>query len=127
MPDRLTPTPDQLIEDALRSHPISPMPRSITTDVMARIQATPAPRFHFTRNDTILTLVLTIVFSSIVFSLQFLPDHILLQLRIQWILIWQSLLVNARWLVPALFFGLAGVLAALTLPSLYRMTMGQRR
>lgn len=103
------------------------MPRSITRDVMARIQGTPAPRFRFTRNDYLLTFVLTVVFSSIVFGLQFLPGHIVLQLRIQGILIWQSLLVNARWMVPALFFGLAGLLAALTLPSLYKMAMDHRR
>lgn len=127
MSDRLTPTPDQLVEKALRSHPVAPMLRSVTGDVMARIQGTPPPRFQFTRNDYLLTLILTIVFSSIVFGLQFLPGHIVLQLRIQSILIWQSLLVNARWLVPGLFFGLAGVLAALTLPSLVKMTMDNRR
>lgn len=127
MPDHLTPTSDQLVEDALRSHPVSPMPRSITVDVMARIQAAPAPRFRFTRNDYLLTLVLTIVFSSIVFGLQFLPEHIVLQLRIQGILIWQSFLVNARGLVPVIFFGIAAVLAALTIPTLYKMTMDHRR
>lgn len=127
MPDHLTPISDRLVEDALRSEPVSPMPRSITGDVMARIQGTQAPRFQFSRNDYLLTLILTIVFSSIFLGLQFLPDYIVLQLRIQSILIWQSLLVNARWLVPALFLGLAGALAALTLPTLYRMTMDYRR
>ena len=127
MPDRLTPSSDQLLEDALRSHPIAPMPRSLTKDVMARIQRAPAPRFQFTRNDTLLTLILTIVFSSVIFGLQFLPDPIVLQLRIQGILIWQSFLVNARGLVPAIFFGAAAVLAALTIPTLYKMTMDHRR
>ena len=127
MPDRLTPTSDQLVEDALRSHPVSPMPRSITGDVMARIQAAPAPRFQFTRNDYLLTLVLTIVFSSVILGLQYLPEHLVLQLRIQCILIWQILLVNARGLVPAIFFGAATVLAALTIPTLYKMTQDHRR
>jgi len=127
MHDHLTPTSDQLVEDALRSHLVLPMPRSITGDVMARIQGTPVARFQFTRNDYLLTLVLTVVFSSIIFSLQFLPGHIVLQLRIQGILIWQSLLVNARGLVPAIFFGAAAVLAALTIPTLYKMTMDHRR
>jgi len=127
MPDRLTPTSEQLVEDALRSHPVSPMPRSLTGDVLARIRETPAPRFQFTPNDYLLTLVLTVVFSSIIFSLGFLPEHVLLQLRIQGILLWQSFLVNARWLVPALFFGTASILAALTIPPLYRMTMDHRR
>ena len=40
---------------------------------------------------------------------------------------WQAFLVNMRWLLPALFFGLAAVLAALTVPILYRMTMDGRR
>jgi hypothetical protein len=118
---------DAQIEDALKSQPLAPMPRSITADVMARIQKTPAPRFTFTRNDYILMIALTIVFSAIIFALQSLPGHALLQLRIQGILLWQDLLVNARWLVPTLFFGLAAVLAAITLPTLYQMTMDHRR
>jgi hypothetical protein len=118
---------DAQIEDALKSQPLAPMPRSITADVMARIQKTPAPRFTFTRNDYILTIALTIVFSAIFFALQSLPGHVLIQLRIQGILLWQDLLVNARWLVPTLFFGLAAVLAAITLPTLYQMTMDHRR
>ena len=127
MHDRLTPTSNQLVEEALRSQPDSPMPRSITGDVMARIQGTPVPRFHFTRNDYLLTLVLTVVFSSIVGGLQFLPGHIVLQLRIQGILIWQSLLVNGRGLVPAIFFGAAGVLAAITIPSLIQLAKIRQR
>jgi hypothetical protein len=118
---------DAQIEDALKSQSLVPMPRSITADVMARIQKTPAPRFTFTRNDFILAIVLTVVVSAIFFALQTLPPHVSAQLRIQGILLWQSLLVNARWLVPTLFFGLAAVLAAITLPTLYQMTMDHRR
>lgn len=118
---------DALIEDALTSQTLAPMPRSITADVMARIQTTPAPRFQLTRNDFILAIVLTIVFSAIFFGLQTLPPYASAQLRIQGILLWQSILVNARWLVPAMFFGLAAILAAITLPTLYQMTMDHRR
>lgn len=120
MDDRLTPRPEEIIEDALRSYPVSAMPRDITSILMARIQTTPSPRFQFTRNDYLITIVLTLVISSIFFSLQFLPGHVLLQLRIQAILTWQTLLVNARWLVPTLFFGLAAFLVVLTIPSLYK-------
>jgi hypothetical protein len=118
---------NDILEDALHSYPASSMPRSITADVMARIQTVPAPRFQLTRNDAILALVLTAVFSAIIFGFQSLPPHILLQLRIQGILLWQSFLVNFRWLIPTLFFGLAALLAALTLPSLYKMTMDRGR
>jgi hypothetical protein len=128
MDDRLSPKPqNKIIEDALRSYPVASMPRDITLNVMARIQTTPAPRFRFTRNDYLLALVLTIVFSAIFFGIQSLPPHILLQMRIQRILLWQSILVNARWLVPASLFGLAALLSALTIPSLYQMTMDPRR
>ncbi|HEX2991210.1 MAG TPA: hypothetical protein VHO49_11060 [Anaerolineales bacterium] len=127
MDDRLIPNHNDRIEDALRSYPPASMPRSITGDVMARLQTTPAPRFQLTRNDLILAVVLTAVFNSIIFGLQFLPGHIGIQIQIQGILAWQAFLVNMRWLLPALFFGLAAVLAALTVPILYRMTMDGRR
>ena len=127
MDNRLIPTQNERIEDALRSYPPASMPRSITADVMARLQTTPAPRFQLTRNDLLLAVVLTAVFNSIIFGLQFLPGHVVLQIRIQGILAWQAFLVNMRWLLPALLFGSAAVLAALTVPILYRMTMDGRR
>lgn len=123
MDDRLSPSQNEMIEEALRSYPVPSMPRDVTTEVLARIRSRPAPRFQFTRNDYLLMAVLTAVFSSILFSLQFLPGHVLIQLRIQIILAWQSFLVNARWLAPALFFGLAAVLAGMAIPSLYAMAM----
>ena len=118
---------DALIEDALKSHKLAPMPRSITADVMARIQKTPAPRFRLTRNDYILAVTLTLILGVLIYSFQSLPGLAMLQLRIQGILLWQRLLVNARWLVPTMFFGLATVLAAITLPALYQMTIDPRR
>lgn len=118
---------DALIEDALKSQTLAPMPRSITADVMSRIQTTPAPRFQLTRNDFILAIVLTIVFSAIFFGLQTLPPYASAQLRIQGILLWQSILVNVRWLVPTVLFGLAALLAGLTIPALLQMTVDRRR
>jgi hypothetical protein len=116
-----------LIEDALKSQKLAPMPRSITSDVMARIHKAPAPRFQFTRDDYILAIVITMICGAEVFALQSLPPHTLIQLQIQGILLWQRLLVNARWLIPTVFFGLAALLAAITLPTLYQMTMDRRR
>lgn len=118
---------DALIEDALKSQKLAPMPRSITSDVMARIQKTPAPRFRFTRNDYILAIVLAAVFSAVFFGWQSLPGHTVIQIQIQGILLWQRFLVNARWLLPTAFFGSAALLAAITLPALYQMTMDHRR
>lgn len=128
MDDRLTPkNQNDSIEDALYSYPSVPMPRDITANVMSQIRATPAPRLEFTRNDFLLAAVLAAVLGAILFGFRSLPPHILLQMRIQVILLWQSFLVNARWLIPAIFFGLAAVLAALTIPSLIRMTTHRQR
>lgn len=123
MDHRLTPSQNEIIQDALRSYPVSSMPRNLTADVLARIRITSAPRFQLTRNDYILTVVLTVLFSSLLWSLQYLPGQILLQMRMQGILLWQNLLVNARWFLPVVFFSLAACLAALTLPSLYEMAV----
>jgi hypothetical protein len=123
MDDNLIPVQNEMIEDALRSYPTASMSRSLTVDVMARIRTTPAERFQLTRNDIILAVVLTSAVSSILLAWQSLPGHVVLQIRIQGILAWQAFLVNMRWLLPVLFFGLAAVLAALTLPTLYRMRM----
>ena len=117
---------NEVIEEALRSYPVSAMPRGIAAHVMARIQFAPAPRFRLTSQDVLLAVVFTLVVSAVIIGIQFLPVHLLLRLRIQGILLWQDVLVNARWLVPAILFGLAALLAALTLPSLYQMTVERR-
>ena len=115
-------TPEQqtaLIEDALHTYPVAPMPRDITVDVMARLQSVPAPRpFRLTWNDFFVSLVLAICIGAMWFSLQNLPPLVIAQLRKESILLYQQFLVNARWLIPALSFGFAGFLAALTLPYL---------
>ena len=112
---------DVLIEDALRSQPLAPMPRSVTADVMARIQKDARPPL-VTWNDFVLSLVIALSIGALFFAGQSLPPIMLAKLRIQVILLYQDFLVNARWLVPTLFFGLAAFLSALTLPTLIRMT-----
>lgn len=115
---------DAWMEEALKSQPLAPMPRSITADVMSRIQSTEAKRpAIITWSDFGLSFVIASCLASLWFATQNLPPILLAKLQIQGILLYQDFLVNARWLVPALFFGGAAVLAALTIPSLFRMTM----
>lgn len=115
-------TPEQqnaAIEDALHTYPIPPMPRDITLDVMARIQTVAAPRpFRLTWNDLVLSLVIALCVGAIWFALQSLPPLAVAHIRKESILLYQQWLVNARWLTPALSFGLAGFFAALTIPYL---------
>jgi hypothetical protein len=120
MDNRLTPQQqDALIEEALRSQPLAPMPRDITTEVMAHIKQTPAPRpFSFTHNDLALGVVLASCIGAIWFALQNLPPLARAQMHMYRVLLYQDLLVNADWLIPALTFGAAAVLAALTIPYL---------
>ena len=51
-------TPDQqnvVIEDALYTYPVAPMPRTVTSNVMARIKTIPTPQpFHLTWQDLVL-------------------------------------------------------------------------
>ena len=122
MDDLLTPNGQNLIiEDALRSYPIATMPKGITELVLARIRTEPAPRFRLTRNDYILAVVLSLVFGAILFALQSLPPHALLQIRIQGILLWQSFLVNYRWLVPLTSIMLGATLAGFAFLQLLRL------
>lgn len=118
---------DALIEDALNSQPLAPMPRSITADVMRRIQTTEAKRpALLTWSDFVLSSIIASCIAAIWFASQTLPPILLAKLRIQGILLYQGFLVNSRWLVPTVLFGLAAVLAAITLPTLYQM-MNHRR
>lgn len=112
---------DTLIEDALKSQPFAEMPHSVTPDVMARIQKDIRPSF-FTWNDFALSLVLALSIGAVFFAVQSLPPTMLAKLRIQGILLYQVFWVNMRWLVPSLLFGFAALLAALTIPTLMRMT-----
>jgi|SRR5690349_7340470 len=122
MDNSLTPeTKNAVIEEALHTYPIAPMPRQVTGDVMARIRTIPAPRpFHFTWNDLVLALILSICMGALWFSLDHLPPLLVAQIRKESILLYQHVLVNIRWLLPVLFFGLAAFLSGLTIPYLRR-------
>ena len=112
---------DALIEDALKNVPLAPMPRDITASVMARIQVNKRPAL-VTWNDFAIALVIALSIGAIFITVQSLPPIALAKLRIQGILLYQGFIVNARWLVPAIFFGLAALFAGLSIPPLFKMT-----
>ena len=112
---------DALIEDAIKSQPMMPMPRSITANVMSRIQVEQRPAL-VTWNDVVIALVIALTIGALFITAQSLPPVALAKLRIQGILLYQDLIVNARWLVPTLLFGLAGFFASLAIPPLFKMT-----
>jgi hypothetical protein len=111
---------DHLIEDALRSYPLAQMPKDSTESVMSRIRIEPMPRFQITRTDYLLAVVLTLVLGGIVLGFQFLPPIVLLQLRIQGILLWQNFLVNYRWFLPLTSIVLGTFLAGIAFYQLLR-------
>ena len=117
---------DALIEDVLKSQHLAEMPYSVTPDVMARIKTEKRPVL-ITWNDLILSLVIALSIGALFFTAQSLPPIMFAKLRIQGILLYQDILVNARWLVPSLLFGVAALLSALTIPTLFKMTIDQRR
>jgi hypothetical protein len=125
MDNPLTPEKQNaILEEALHTYPVAQMPRDITADVMRRLQTAPAPRpFRLTWNDLFLSLVLAVCIGALWFSVQTLPPLVIAQLRKESILLYQQFLVNARWLIPVLSFGLAAFLAALTIPHLRRELM----
>jgi hypothetical protein len=119
---------DAPIEDALQSQPLAPMPRSITMDVMVRIRTADARRpAIITWSDFALSSVLAACIAAFWFASQHLPPILLAKIRIQGILLYQDLLVNARWLIPTMMFGLAALLAALTIPTLIQIMSAQRK
>ena len=111
---------DHLIEDALRSFPLAKMPKDSTESVMSHIRIEPMPRFQITRTDYLLSVVLTLILGGIVLGFQFLPPIVLLQLHIQGILLWQSFLVNYRWLLPSTSIVLGTFLAGIAFHQLLR-------
>ena len=114
---------DALIEDALYSQPLPPMPRSITVDVMTRIQLADVKRPAILAwSDLVLSAVLASCIAALWFAFMNLPPTLLVKLKIQEILLYQGFLVNARWLVPTVLFGLAAFAAVLALASLIQMT-----
>lgn len=125
MDNPLTPEKQNaILEDALHTYPVAQIPRDITMDVMSRIQTVPAPRpFRLTWNDLFVSLVLAICIGALWFSVQNLPPMMVAQIRKESILLYQQILVNARWLIPVLAFGLASLFAALTIPFLRQELM----
>jgi len=115
---------DALIEDALKSQPLALMPRSITANVMVRIQVEKRPVL-VTWNDFAIAFVIALTIGALFITAQSLPPIALAKLHIQGILLYQSFIVNARWLVPALFFGLATLFAGLSIPPLVKMTINK--
>lgn len=111
---------DALIENALKSQALAPMPRNIKMDVMAQIQKNTRPAI-FTLNDLVLSLVVAVCVAALWFTAQNLPPIVLAKLRIQGILLYQNFLVNARWLIPVAMLGFSALLFALTIPSLIQM------
>ena len=112
---------NRVIEDALATYPVPPMPRDITAEVMARIQVIPAPQpFRLTWSDLVLGIVFSLCIGAMLFSLNNLPPLVAAQIRKETILLYQQIIVNARWLLPVLSFGLAVFLAAFTIPYLKR-------
>jgi hypothetical protein len=113
-----------LIEDALHTYPIADMPRDITAEVISRLQTVPAPRpFRLTGSDLALSLVIALCMGAVWFSVFNLPPIVAAQIRKESLLFYQHLIVNARWLIPTISFGLAGLLAALTIPYLRQELM----
>lgn len=125
MDNPLTPEKQNyLIEEALHTYPIMPAPRDLTGDVLSRIQTVPAPRpFRLTWNDFTLGIILSICIGAVWFGVYNLPPLVVAQIRKESILLYQQFIVNARWLIPVICFGLGGLLSALTIPYLRRELM----
>ena len=120
MDHRLTPEEkDIFIEDALKTIPLAPMPRSITVNVMARIQKDIRPKL-VTWNDFVLSLVIALCIGALFITMQSLPPILVAKLRVQGILLYQDILVNIRWLVPAVLFGFSALFSMLTILFLRR-------
>jgi len=118
---------DGWIDDVLKSQPLAPMPRSITGDVMARLQTAELERRSFlTWNDFVVGSVIAACIAALWFAVQNLPPLLLTRLRIQGILLYQDFLINSRWLIPTLLFGLAALMAALTIPTLFKLTTDRK-
>lgn len=117
---------DALLEDALQNYPLAPMPRDITASVIARIHVDKRPAL-VTWNDLAIALIIASIVGALVITFQNLPPVALAKLRMQGILLYQGILVNMRWLIPAMLFGAAAFFSALAIPSLLKMTIDNKR
>ena len=117
---------DALIEDALKSQPLALMPRSITANVMSRIQVEKRPTL-ITWNDFAIALVIALTIGAIFITIQNLPPVAVAKLRIQGILLYQDFIINANWLIPSFFFGSATLLAGFTVLFSVQMPFMRRK
>jgi len=119
MDNNLTPEQkDEIIENTLQELPLAPLPRDLTDGVMAQVKTTSPPRFRLTWADVMLSLVISLCIFAIWIGLQSLPPLVLLKLRIQGILLWQRLIVNAYWLIPSTSISVGVGLAFIALANL---------
>jgi hypothetical protein len=107
-----------MIKNTLREIPLAPMPKDITAGVIKHIQTEPVPRFRLSWADFGLSLIITVCIFAVWFGLQNLPPLAFLKLRIQGILLWQKLIVNAYWLFPSISISVGAGLAFLVLINL---------
>jgi hypothetical protein len=80
-----------------------------------------------TWNDFAIALVIALTIGALFITIQSLPPVALAKLRIQSILLYQGFIVNARWLVPAMLFGLSALFASFAIPPLLKMTTDDGR
>ena len=107
MDNRLTPEQkDELIESALHDLSFASLPRDLTADVMSRVRITPMPRFRLEWRDALLSLAIALCILAAWIGIRSLPALVVVQIRIQGILLWQKFLVNAFWLVPSVCFAI---------------------
>jgi hypothetical protein len=116
MPDSPQPTEDRLdtaIEDALRTYPLAPEPRTLASNIMARVRVlTPAPRFRLQWLDYAMSLMAATMAGLMVMGIQILTSSDANIAQLQWALLIQQLRVSP-FVVPTLLGGL--VFAALAL------------
>lgn len=110
---------DALIEDALKSQPLAPMPRDVTASVMARIRVEKRPAL-VSWNDLAITFVIAVTAGALLITYKNLPPVTMAKLRIQGILLHQDFIVNAHWLVPVLLFGAASFFFVFIVPYVRR-------
>jgi hypothetical protein len=81
----MIPEPDELIENALRTHSLAELPPRFSEGVMQRVQSMPAAyRFRLTWMDYALSLFVSILPIAGFAVWYFLPREVLLDLQFQW-------------------------------------------
>jgi hypothetical protein len=99
-------TDSEVIEDALHTYPLSPMPPTLAPGVMARVRAlAPLPRFRLSWVDGLVSLFIAGMIGLTVLLWQLLPPQLALQTRLQFMHLLQR--VNVTVLQGALLGGAA--------------------